>query len=98
MTEKPQMLMLTFRDPLYNAVQVKYFRSLYDLRKFIRSLCFNVPYKITINSDNEWRGSYHFVSDIFTEYHEKDEDRIEFSFNEVFDDKDIQNIRMLAFG
>lgn len=86
MTEKTQRIMLTFRDPLSNSVQIKWFKSLYNLRRFIRSLCFDVPYKITVSSDNEWRGSYHFVSDIFTEYHEEDEDIIEFNFDEVFND------------
>ena len=91
MIEKPQRIMLTYRDPLSNAVQVRWFRSLYNLRKFIKSLCFDVPYKINTSSDNEWRGSYHFVSDIFTEYNEID-GLYEFdgcSFDEVFDDKNI---------
>ena len=61
-------IMITFRDPLTGSPCVRWFINLVNARKFIRSLSFNVPYKITVDEDYEFRGSYFVLDDIFIEF------------------------------
>lgn len=62
--------MLTFRDPIRSTSSVKWFRSLTNGRKFIRSLCSDIPYKFTIDETNSWYGSYSLFYDEFIERHD----------------------------
>lgn len=61
-------IMFTYRDPLTNSPCVRWFRNLISGRKFIRSLCFTVPYKVTVDDSNEFRGCYDFILDRFIEH------------------------------
>lgn len=63
-------IMLTFKDPIRSTSSVKWFRDLTNGRKFIRSLCFDVPYMFTIDDSNSWYGSYCLCTDVFIERHD----------------------------
>lgn len=79
-------IMFTYRDPLTNAPCVRWFRNIVSGRKYIRSLCFTVPYKVTIDDDNEFRGCYEIIEDTFIEHPKFG--RVEID-GEVYDDKNI---------
>ena len=61
-------IMITFKDPLTNSPCVRWFCNLVNARKYIRSLSYNVPYKITVDEDYNFRGAYFVLEDVFIEH------------------------------